>query len=95
LLCESTSDPTSTTSVMSLSNPPEKEPMPSATPTVYERSRHNSNEPSERPEESHPNGVDVAQAKEEFAELSRHYSRQSQGNKDVEKQVSVFTPILY
>jgi hypothetical protein len=62
----------------------EKEPIQSATPTVYERSRHNSDE--HKPEDGRSGGVDVTAAKEDFAQLQREASRHSQGNRDVEKQ---------
>jgi hypothetical protein len=67
----------------------EKENMPSATPTVYEPSRTGSREEVEGASAQRSRGgVDVAQAKEEFATLRRELSRHSQKQKDVEKQVN-------
>lgn len=68
--------------------------MQSATPTVYEPSRHSSREEmparSQQPEQH--GHVNVAQAKEEFAHLRRELTRQSQkgARSDLEKQVSAF-----
>jgi hypothetical protein len=75
----------------------EKEYIHSTTPTVYEPSHKGSREgmsaaPGAAPELPSQNGVDVEQAKEEFAHLRRELTRQSKvaASSDIEKQVCEF-----
>jgi hypothetical protein len=67
----------------------EKEYVQSATPTVYERSRHPSEDNGNAAADGTPRGgVDVAEAEQEFEGIRRQLTRQSiQKGKDVEKQV--------